>query len=76
MTNEMIKNIGLMCREYRVHILGLTLKEFSNITDTNYKNIHAFESGRANNIVYLSLYYNVSTDVQKKLFASKLFNLL
>ena len=48
--------IGEYCKEVRISKLSLNLKEFSNITDYNYKNLHAFENGLANNLVYPFLY--------------------
>lgn len=48
--------IGEYCKEVRISKLTLNLKEFSNITNYNYKNLHAFENGLANNLVYPFLY--------------------
>ena len=48
--------IGEYCKEVRISKLTLNLKEFSNLTGFNYKNLHAFENGLANNLVYPFLY--------------------
>lgn len=48
--------IGEYCKEVRISKLSLNLKEFSNLTGFNYKNLHAFENGLANNLVYPFLY--------------------
>ena len=69
----MIKQIGKFCYNFRKEVLGLTLTEFSKITGENLKNIHAFEKGRANNIKYLYLYYDLADAEQKKEFAMRLF---
>lgn len=69
----MIKQIGKFCSNFRKEVLELTLTEFSKITGENLKNIHAFEKGRANNIKYLYLYYDLADAEQKKEFAIRLF---
>lgn len=48
--------IGEYCKEVRISKLALNLKEFSTITGFNYKNLHAFENGLANNLIYPFLY--------------------
>lgn len=48
--------IGEYCKEVRISKLSLNLKEFSTITGFNYKNLHAFENGLANNLIYPFLY--------------------
>ena len=69
----MIKEIGKFCGYFRKEVLELTLTEFSKITGENLKNIHAFEKGRANNIKYLYLYYDLADAEQRKEFAMRLF---
>jgi hypothetical protein len=70
-----IERIGKFCYHFRKEVLGLTLTEFSKITGKNLKSIHAFEKGRANNIKYLYLYYDLADAEQKKEFAIRLFEL-
>ncbi len=72
----MIEQIGKFCYNFRKEVLGLTLTEFSEITGENLKNIHAFEKGRANNIKYLYLYYELADAEQKKEFAIGLFEII
>lgn len=72
----LIKEIGKFCRQFREKHLGLTLTEFSKATGENLKNIHAFEKGRANNIKYLYLYYDLADEEQKKEFAIGLFEII
>ncbi len=72
----MIEVIGNYCRKFREETLNLNLTDFSKLTKSNLKNIHAFEKGRANNIRYLYLYYDVATDEQKELFARGLFEVI
>lgn len=55
-TKQINSLIGEYCKEVRISKLTLNLKEFSNITNYNYKNLHAFENGLANNLVYPFLY--------------------
>lgn len=69
----MIKKIGLYCRNFRIDVLGMSLTEFCNITNSNIKNVSAFENGRANNIKYLILYYNECNEYEKETFLSGLF---
>ncbi len=69
-----INEIGLYCKEFRKQILKLSLKEFSEITGINNKNISSFENGRANNIRYLFLYYEMcDTKLLKDMYLTELF---
>jgi len=71
-----IEQIGKFCYNFRKEVLKLTLTEFSKITGENLKNIHAFEKGRANNIKYLYLYYDLANEEQKKEYAIGLFEII
>lgn len=73
---KLIKNVGKYCREFRINELKLSLKEFSEITGLNNKNVNAFEYGRANNIQYLFYYYRLSNDSLKHKFSKGLFDIL
>lgn len=72
----MIKKIGLFCRDFRIKTLQLKLIDFCKITDSNIKNVSAFEHGRANNISYLMLYYDVANETQKEEFLKGVFECL
>lgn len=72
----MIERIGKFCRKFRVEVLNLSLTEFARLTGENLKNVHAFEKGRANNIKYLYLYYDLADEEQKREFAIRLFELI
>ena len=72
----MVKKIGLFCRDFRIKILQLKLVDFCKITDSNIKNVSAFEHGRANNISYLTLYYDVANETQKEEFLKEVFECL
>lgn len=74
--NKLVKRIGVFCKEFRIHYLDMTLVEFSEYNGLNYKNVNAFEYGRANNIIYLFAYYRLCNDGQKKTFTNSLFRLL
>lgn len=73
---KLIKKVGQYCREFRINELKLSLKEFSEMTGINNKNINAFEYGRANNIQYLFYYYRLCDDSLKVKFSRGLFNIL
>lgn len=73
---ELIKDVGIFCGEFRENILKINLTDFAKETNTNLKNIHAFEKGRANNIFYLAVYYNYCNDEQQELFSKELFEVL
>lgn len=73
---KLIKKVGQYCREFRINELKLSLKEFSEITGLNNKNVHAFEYGRANNIQYLFYYYRLCNDSLKRKFSKGLFDIL
>lgn len=73
---KLIKKVGQYCREFRINELKLSLKEFSEITGLNNKNVNAFEYGRANNIQYLFYYYRLCNDSLKYKFAKGLFEIL
>ena len=73
---KLIKNVGKYCREFRIDVLKLSLKDFSEITGLNNKNVNAFEYGRANNIQYLFYYYRLCNDSLKNNFSKGLFKIL
>lgn len=72
----MVKKIGLFCRDFRIKTLQLKLVDFCEITNTNIKNVSAFENGRANNILYLTLYYDIANEKQKDIFLKGVFECL
>ena len=72
----MIEKISLFCRNFRIKTLKIKLVDFCKITNTNIKNVSAFEHGRANNISYLTLYYDVANEKQKEKFLKELFECL
>lgn len=67
-----INNIGEFCKMYRTYILKLTLDEMSKITGVKVPTISSFENGRSTNAKHIELYYNLSTDEQKKFFKSNI----
>lgn len=70
-----INKIAQICKDIRINTLKMGLTEFSKENNENIKNIWAFENGKANNIKYLFLYYNMCEDEQvRRDFAQKLFN--
>ena len=73
---KLIKNVGRYCKKFRINDLKLSLKEFSEITGLNNKNVNAFEYGRANNIQYLFYYYRLCNDSLKNKFSKGLFKIL
>lgn len=72
----MVEVIGRFCEQFRKEVLNLSLTEFARLTGENLKNIHAFEKGRANNIKYLYLYYDLADEEQKNEFAIRLFKVI
>ena len=73
--DRLIKEVGNYCKEFRINDLKLSLKDFSNMTDLNNKNVNAFEHGRANNIQYLYYYYKIANDSMKNKFSKGLFKI-
>lgn len=73
---KLVKKVGKYCKEFRINDLKLSLKDFSEITGLNMKNVNAFEYGRANNIQYLFYYYRLCNDGLKQKFSSGLFKIL
>ena len=71
-----IERIGEFCKQFRKEVLNLSLTEFARLTGENLKNVHAFEKGRANNIKYLYLYYDLADEEQKREFAIRLFEVI
>lgn len=63
------------CKNYRENQLMLSLTEFSNLNNVSFKNVWAFENGKANNIIYLYYYYNLSKGFQKDNFIRGVFSL-
>lgn len=76
MSDELIIKIGKYCRDFRILILDMSLKDFSDIRGLNNKNVNAFEYGRANNIKYLYHYYQMADTEQRILFTNQIFDLI
>lgn len=72
----MVEKIGSFCRDFRIKTLQLKLVDFCELTDSNIKNVSAFENGRANNIMYLFLYYDVASEQLKDEFIKGVFECL
>lgn len=72
----MVEKIGSFCRDFRIKTLQLKLVDFCELTDSNIKNVSAFENGRANNIMYLFLYYDVANEQLKDEFIKGVFECL
>ena len=68
-----IKEVGKICKNYRINILNLSLTNFSKLNGENLQNIHAFEQGRANNIKYLYMYMQQSNIYQLEILFNELF---
>lgn len=68
-----IKEIGAICKYYRIKVLGLSLTKFAKLNNENLQNIHAFEQGRANNIKYLYMYMKQSSIYQLEILIYNLF---
>lgn len=71
-----ILQLGLLCKQARVN-KNIPLVTFAKMNNENYKNIWAFENGNANNIKYLSYYYNLFEDEHsRKEFSKQIFEIL
>lgn len=71
-----ILQLGLLCKQTRIN-KNIPLVKFAQMNNENYKNIWAFENGKANNIKYLSYYYNLFEDTQKlEEFIKQVFEIL
>lgn len=53
-----VKQISEFCKIYRMHVLKISVPEICKDTDYKEANVYSFESGKANKIDYLLLYYN------------------
>lgn len=73
MSTDRIKLIGSYCKNYRIKTLDMSLTEFCKATNSNIKNVNAFESGRANSIDYLFNYWKVSSEDDRIPFLKHLF---
>lgn len=71
-----MEKVGKYCKNFRIDIFEMSLTDFCERTNSNIKNISAFEHGRANNIGYLYLYYNECNEREKEVFARGLFRCL
>jgi len=68
-----IKQIGEICKQFRIDELELSLTDFAKKNNENLQNIHAFEQGRANNIKYIFMYANTSNAEQLQKLIELLF---
>lgn len=73
--NNLMINLGEYCKFFRIVKIKLSLTEFSNLVNANMKNISSFESGRANNIIYLYYYYQLAPDEEKQGFINGIFQI-
>ena len=69
-----IKEIGKICKQFRIDDLDMTLTDFAKLNNENLQNIHAFEQGRANNIKYIYMYLNSCNYRQYNKLLRLLFN--
>ena len=70
-----ILQLGRLCKKVRLE-KGIPLVTFAKMNGDNYKNIWAFENGKANNIKYLSYYYNLLDTKKTEEFIKQLFEIL
>ena len=73
---ELMKNFEKMCKEHRTEVLKMTLSEFAEQNNDNLKNIHNFESGRANKIKYVFMYATTGTKEQQTQFFIKMLEFI
>lgn len=69
---DMVK-IGQICKSFRIDILNISLTDFAKKNNAKLQNIHAFESGRANNIRYIYMYVELSNDIELEILLEELF---
>lgn len=69
-----IKEIGKICKQFRIDDLDISLTNFAKLNNENLQNIHAFEQGRANNIKYIYMYLNSCNYQQYNKLLRLLFN--
>lgn len=61
------KDIGDYCKSYRVNELGLTLVEFADKVNANFKSVSSFENGRSSSMFYMFMYMTLIKDSGDKL---------
>lgn len=74
--NEITKDIGRFCKQYRKDYLNITMSDFAETRGLNLPSVSAFESGRSSNIKFMYHYYLQSSDIQKKVFKNEIFNIV
>lgn len=76
MNRDLITDIGIYCKNVRLN-QNISLKEFAILNNDNFKNIWAFENGKANNIKYIFYYFKLfDSDSEQKEYVRGLFNIL
>lgn len=70
---ELIKDIGLFCKKFRVDYLQMGMTEFAERRDLKLGNVNAFERGSANSIIYLLHYYDEADENLKQFFMNSVF---
>lgn len=71
-----ILRISKACKNFRIHVLKLTLAELSEKSGTNLKTISAYENGNSTNFNHLDIYLNNCTEVQKNLLLNEINDIL
>ncbi len=70
------KEIARYCKEFRLEILSLTLRELCELSGTNLKTLSAFENGRSSNLGHVITYVEVGNDEQQTIFSNKIISIL
>lgn len=60
-----IVELGLYCKNFRINILKMTLKEVAK--ETNVKTLSGFEHGRSKNIMHVFKYIDVCTNRNERI---------
>lgn len=76
MFKNKVKNLGSYCKQYRENTLNISLTDFAKRTESDLKNVSAFEHGKANNIMYLCLYYKMTPKSKRQKLINDMFNVL
>lgn len=71
-----ILRISEACKNFRIHVLKLTLAELSEKSGTNLKTISSYENGNSTNFKHLDIYLDNCTEIQKRLLISEINNIL
>jgi DNA-binding XRE family transcriptional regulator len=63
---ELKKQLGQYCREFRTHVVRVTLEDMGKVIGIKSRTLSNFENGRSGNVAFLSAYMKICDSQEMK----------